>query len=402
MPYLSQRGLHMPASPIRKLIPLADAAKARGTRVFHLNIGQPDLPTPPAFFDAVRKTGGTLEYSHSAGILSYRQALARYYDRFDMNVTAEHILITNGGSEAVLFALLACLNPGDEILVQEPFYANYLGFANAAGVEVKPLPSSVESGFALPSSVEIETALGPRTRAILLNNPANPTGKLYTDDELGRLAALVRKHDLYLLADEVYKEFCYDGLRFSSVLARPDLSDHAIVIDSISKRYSACGARVGALITRNGEVYGAALKYAQARLSPPTLGQVGAQALCALPDSYYDSVRAEYEHRRNVLLEGLAQIPGVFCPHVSGAFYVMPRLPIDDSDRFCAWLLKEFQHNGATVMLAPGKGFYASQGSGRQEVRLAYVLKEADLRTAMELLRVALGQYPGRQEGQGR
>jgi aspartate aminotransferase len=403
MPAISQRGQQMPASPIRKLVPYAEAAKQRGVQVYHLNIGQPDLPTPAPFWDAVRAYCDTpvLEYSHSAGLLSYRQALCGYFARrHGLSLTPDHIIVTNGGSEAVRFAFAACLNPGDEVIVPEPFYANYNSFAIESGVRIVPLTTSVHQSFDLPPVEAFAACITPRTRAIVLCNPSNPTGKLYSDADLAKLREIVLKHDLYLFSDEAYQEFAYDGETFRSALSLEGMDQHVVVMDTVSKRWSACGARIGAFITRNADVYAAAMKLAQARLSPPTLGQVGSQALCALPDSYYTEVQAEYVARRDVVIDALQQMPGVVCPRVSGAFYVMPSLPIDDSDRFCQWLLEDFSHEGATVMMAPGTGFYATPGLGKQEVRIAYVLERAHLAKAMACLAVALQQYPGRMQPQ--
>lgn len=401
MPQISDRGQRVPASPIRKLVPFAEAAKSRGTRVYHLNIGQPDLPTPTPFWDAVRAFTHTpvLEYSHSAGNLSFRQALAGYFEhRHSIHLSTDEIIITNGGSEAIRFALTACLNPGDEVIVPEPFYANYNSFAIDNGVKIVPLTTRVEESFDLPSAEAFAAVITPRTKAIILCNPSNPTGKLYSREDLNKLRDIVLKHDLYLFSDEAYQEFAYDGETFISALSLEGLEQNVIVMDTVSKRWSACGARIGAFITRNKQVYDSAMRLAQARLSPPTLGQIGGEALCSLPDSYYNEIRAEYVARRNTVIEALQKMPGVVCPVVNGAFYVMPKLPIDDSDRFCQWLLEEFNHKGATVMMAPGTGFYATPGLGKQEVRIAYVLEREHLTAAMECLELALQTYPGRVE----
>ncbi len=398
MPGISQRGESMPASPIRKLVPFAEAAKSKGINVYHLNIGQPDLATPPAFFEAIRQANiKTLEYSHSAGIESYRRALAQYYTKFGIELTYNQLLITCGGSEAIRFAFMAALNPGDEVIIPEPMYANYLGFAIESGVIVKPIPTDIDNNYALPAAADFEQLITPRTRAILICNPSNPTGKLMPESELEALRELVKKHDLYLIADEVYKEFCYEGAAFYSALRLRGIEDHVVVVDSVSKRYSACGARIGAMITRNEKLLNVALKFAQARLSPPTLGQIGAQALCSLPDTYFESVINEYVARRDVVIAGLAGIPGTYCPKALGAFYLMPRLPIDDADRFCQWLLESFDYHGSTVMLAPGKGFFAHPEAGRQTVRIAYVLEVPALKKAMEALSAAIEKYPGRE-----
>lgn len=387
----------MPASPIRRLVPFAEAAKARGIQVHHLNIGQPDLPTPPEFFAAIQAADiKVLDYSHSAGIARYRDALAQYYDRFEMNLTPDQILVTTGGSEALQFAFAVCFNPGDEVIVPEPYYANYSAFALQYGVRVRPITTPIETGYGLPSPDVFAQYIGPNTRAILLCNPSNPTGKLYSSADIQALAQLALSHDLWLMADEVYKEFCYGDAPFTSLHSLPELSQHAVVVDSVSKRYSACGARIGALLCKNDAVLAASLKLAQARLSPPTLGQVGCEALCQLPDSYYAGVRLQYIARRDQVLDALAEMPGVVCPKPEGAFYVMPKLPINDSDVFCRWLLEHFEYQGQTVMLAPGTGFYATPGLGRQEVRLAYVLEREPLGQALACLKQALAVYPGK------
>jgi aspartate aminotransferase len=394
MPSISTRGLAMPASPIRKLVPYAEAARKKGTKVFHLNIGQPDIPTPESFLEAIRNTSiKVLEYSHSAGNESYRKKLLGYYQKFNIQFKLEDIMITTGGSEALRFAFMACLNPGDEVIIPEPFYANYNGFAVEAGITVVPVTSTIESGFALPSISEFESLITPKTKAILICNPGNPTGKLYTLQELEGLRDLVLKHNLYLFSDEVYKEFCYDGASFHSVFHLPGLEENTIVLDSISKRYSACGARIGCLISRNRAVMESALKFAQARLSPPTFEQIGAEAALETPDSYFEEVKEEYTQRRNLVVHALNQMPGVFCPLPGGAFYAVVKLPIDDSDEFCQWLLESFSFEGATVMLAPASGFYATPGMGKQEVRLAYVLNQEDLTKAMTCLAEGLKAY---------
>jgi len=394
MPSISTRGLAMPASPIRKLVPYAEAARKKGTKVYHLNIGQPDIPTPESFLEAIRNTSiKVLEYSHSAGNESYRKKLLGYYQKFNIQFKLEDIMITTGGSEALRFAFMACLNPGDEVIIPEPFYANYNGFAVEAGITVVPVTSTIESGFALPSISEFESLITPKTKAILICNPGNPTGKLYTLQELEGLRDLVLKHNLYLFSDEVYKEFCYDGASFHSVFHLPGLEENTIVLDSISKRYSACGARIGCLISRNRAVMESALKFAQARLSPPTFEQIGAEAALETPDSYFEEVKEEYTQRRNLVVHALNQMPGVFCPLPGGAFYAVVKLPIDDSDEFCQWLLESFSFEGATVMLAPASGFYATPGMGKQEVRLAYVLNQEDLTKAMTCLAEGLKAY---------
>ncbi len=396
MPQISTRGEQMPASPIRKLVPYAEAAKREGVKVYHLNIGQPDIETPPAILDAVRNADiRVLEYSHSAGNESYRKKLVAYYHRVGIELTHHEIMITTGGSEAIQFAFLACLNPGDEVIIPEPFYANYNGFACAAGVQVVPITSKIETGFALPPIAAFEQRITERTRAIVICNPNNPTGYLYSRAELEALRDLCLKHDLYLFSDEAYREFCYGG-EFVSALQLAGLEQHAIVMDTISKRYSACGARIGALVTRNKEVYQTVMKFAQARLSPPGLAQVLGEAAVDLPADYFDEPKAEYLRRRDRLVARLNAMPGGFCPNPGGAFYAMARLPIDDSDRFCQWLLEEFRHEKQTLMLAPATGFYGTEGLGKHEVRLAYVLNLTDLDRAMDCLEKALECYPGR------
>jgi aspartate aminotransferase len=397
MPSISEKGRRMPASPIRKLVPYSDQAKKRGVRVFHLNIGQPDIETPALAMDAVRNfKPKVVEYSHSAGILSYREKLATYYSSHDIHITADDIIICTGGSEAILFAMGSCMDVGDEVIIPEPFYANYNGFAINAGVTVRPIPSNIESGFALPPMAEFEKAITPRTKAILICNPNNPTGYLYSREELETLRDIVLKHNLFLFADEVYREFCYDGARHASVMHLDGLDQHTVLIDSVSKRYSACGIRIGALISKNREVMQTALKFAQARLSPPTFGQVAAEAAIDVPESYFEEVLREYTARRDVVVASINRMEGAFCPVPRGAFYVVARLPIDDSDRFCQWLLEDFNYQGQTVMLAPATGFYASKGKGLSEVRISYVLKVEDLTIAMKCLEEALKVYPGR------
>lgn len=387
----------MPESPIRKLVPYADKAKARGTKVYHLNIGQPDIETPEVALNAIRNFDmKVIEYSHSAGILSYRKKLAEYYKSVGIEVTADEIIIGAGASEAILFTMQTCLDPGDEIIIPEPFYANYIGFAVNAGVEIVPISSSIESGFALPPIADFEKAITPRTRAILICNPNNPTGYLYSKEELEVLRELVLKYDLYLIADEVYREFTYDGLKHESVMHLKGLEQNIIMIDSVSKRYSACGVRVGNLVTKNKEILATALKFAQARLSPPTLGQVAAEAAVDTPPSYFKMVLDEYLQRRNLVVEEINKIPGAFCPNPKGAFYVVARLPIDDADKFCRWLLEDFSFENQTVMLAPATGFYATKGKGMNEVRISYVLKVEDLAGSMKVLKEALAVYPGR------
>jgi aspartate aminotransferase len=395
---ISNRGNQMPASPIRKLVPFAEAAKKRGTRVFHLNIGQPDIETPPAILDAVRNADiKVLEYSHSAGNESYRRKLVQYYKKVGIDVGYDQIMITTGGSEAILFGFLTCLNPGDEVIVPEPFYANYNGFACAAGVNVVPITSAIETGFALPPIEAFEKVITHKTKAIIICNPNNPTGYLYSREEMDKLQDICLKHHLYLFSDEAYREFCYDG-DYVSAMHIEGLEQHVVMMDTISKRYSACGARLGALVTKNKAVYDAAMKFAQARLSPPGLAQIMGEAAIDLPDSYFEAPKAEYLSRRNLLVKRLNAMPGVVCPNPGGAFYAMAKLPIDDSDVFCQWLLESFSHKGQTVMLAPATGFYGTPGLGKQEVRLAYVLNLTSLDHAMDCLEEALKVYPGRTE----
>ena len=386
----------MPASPIRKLVPYAEAAKKRGITVYHLNIGQPDIETPPAIMDAVKKANiPVLEYSHSAGNESYRKKLVEYYAKSNISLTPQQIIVTAGGSEAILFGFFSCLNPGDEVIVPEPFYANYNGFACAAGVKVVPITSTIESGFALPPIPDFEKEISPKTKAILICNPNNPTGYLYSNDEMLALGSLCLKHDLYLFSDEAYREFSYTG-RAMSALELKGLEQQVIVMDTISKRYSACGARIGAFITRNTNVYDAAMKFAQARLSPPGLAQLLGEAAVDLPDNFFDGPKKEYQQRRDLLVSRLNAMQGVFCPNPGGAFYAMARLPIDDSDKFCQWLLESFSYHNQTLMLAPATGFYGTPGLGKQEVRLAYVLNLDSINKAMDCLEKALEQYPGK------
>jgi aspartate aminotransferase len=397
MPAISSKGLLMPPSPIRKLVPYAEAAKARGTKVIHLNIGQPDIASPQVALDAIRQLDRTvIEYSHSAGYESYRKGLAHYYGQHGINISYDEIIVTNGGSEALLFGMMACFEPGDEVIIPEPFYANYNSFAIAAGVKVVPVRSTIQEGFALPPIEAFEALITPRTKGILICNPGNPTGYLYSRNELETLRDIVKRHDLYLFADEVYREFCYDGARHVSALSLEGLEQNAVLIDSVSKRYSMCGARVGAFITRNKELYAAALKFAQARLSPPTFGQIASEAALHTPASYFEAVATEYVQRRDILVHGLNAIPGVICPTPKGAFYCVAELPIDDSDHFCQWLLESFEVDGYTVMMAPATGFYAEPTPGRKQVRLAYVLEKNLLQKAVEVLTKALEVYPGK------
>ncbi len=397
MPTISNRGHQMPASPIRKLVPYAEGAKAKGIKVYHLNIGQPDIKTPEEAIKAMHNLDlRVVEYSHSAGIESYRKKLTGYYSRHDILVNSDQILITTGGSEAILFAFMSCLDLGDEVIVPEPFYANYLGFANAAGVKVVPVVSDIDSGFALPPIAQIEEMITSRTKAIFICNPNNPTGYLYSKEELYQLRDIVLKHSLFLFSDEVYREFCYDGEPHFSVLQLEGLDEHVVMIDSVSKRYSECGIRIGALVSRNKSVMAVALKFAQARLSPPSLGQIAAEASLDTPNEYFKEVYDEYTKRRNFLVAGLNKIPGVYTPMPKGAFYTVARLPVDDADDFCRWVLSDFSYKNQTVMMAPASGFYVTSGKGKNEVRIAYVLNVNDLANAIETLEKALEAYPGR------
>ena len=387
----------MPDSPIRKLAPFANGAKERGINVIHLNICQPDISTPKPAMDAIRGIKrDVLEYSPSEGFASYRSGLARYYESVGVAVTPDEIMITTGGSEALVFAFMSCLNPGDEVIIPEPFYANYNGFATWAGIEIVPVTASIDNGFALPPMSAFEAAITDRTKAILICNPGNPTGTKYADESLQAVANLVKERDLFLFADEVYREFTYDGNMSPSVLSLEGLEQHAVVIDSVSKRYSMCGARVGALVTKNQDIRTAAMRFAMARLSPPTLAQVAAEAALDTPTSYFEEVRAEYKSRRDALVQGLNEIDHVECPTPGGAFYAVAKLPIDDSDSFCQWMLESFEHEGSTVMMAPNSGFYATPGLGKKEVRMAYVLHQDDIRKAVQCIAVALQKYPGR------
>ncbi|HLO80758.1 MAG TPA: pyridoxal phosphate-dependent aminotransferase [Chitinophagaceae bacterium] len=390
---VSERGQLMPPSPIRKLVPYAEAAKKKGIKVYHLNIGQPDIETPPAILDAVRHADiKVLEYSHSAGNESYRRKLVEYYKRVGIDITYNNILVTAGGSEAIIFGFMCCLNPGDEVIIPEPFYANYNGFAVMAGIKVVPIKSSIDTGFALPPIEAFEQVITPRTKGIMVCSPNNPTGYLYSREEMEALKTICLRHDLYLFSDEAYREFCYDG-KYVSAMHLAGLDQHVILMDTISKRYSACGARIGAFVTRNESVYNAAMKFAQARLSPPGLAQIMGEAAVDLPESYFDSPKAEYQARRNLLVKRLNAMEGVFCPTPGGAFYAMARLPIDDSDKFCQWLLESFSYKNQTVMLAPATGFYGTPGLGKNEVRLAYVLNLEAIDAAMDCLQEALKQY---------
>lgn len=393
---ISKRGEAMPPSPIRKLVPFAEAAKKKGTKVYHLNIGQPDIETPPQILDAVRHADfKVLEYSHSAGNESYRRKLVEYYKKVGIEVDHNQIIITTGGSEAIIFGFMACLDPGDEVIIPEPFYANYNGFAVEAEVVVKPITSSIDTGFALPAISEFEKVITPRTKAIVICNPNNPTGYLYSQEEMDTLKQIVIKHNLFLFSDEAYREFAYDGKQISA-MQLAGAEQNVILMDTISKRYSACGGRIGAFVTKNKQVLDSAMKFAQARLSPPSFAQILGEAAVDLPDNYFDATRAEYLKRRNTLVSRLNAMEGVFCPNPGGAFYAMAKLPIDNSDKFCQWLLEDFNHNNATVMLAPATGFYGTKGLGLNEVRLAYVLNVDDLNGAMDCLEAALKVYPGR------
>ncbi len=393
---ISRRGEMMPASPIRKLVPFAEAAKKKGINVFHLNIGQPDIETPKSCLDAVRNADfHVLEYSHSAGNESYRKKLVQYYAKNNIHVDASEIIVTTGGSEAILFGFMACLDAGDEVIIPEPFYANYNGFAVQAGVKVVPIGSKIETGFDLPKMEEIEKAITSKTKAIVICNPNNPTGYLYSEAEMKILEALVIKHNLFLFADEAYREFCYEAVHTSAMHLK-GAENNVILMDTISKRYSACGGRIGALVTKNKEVLNAAMKFAQARLSPPYYAQLLGEAAVDLPDDYFDITKAEYKLRRDTIVDRLNKIPGVFCPNPGGAFYAMARLPIDDCDVFCQWLLESFSYKNATIMLAPATGFYATAGLGKNEVRLAYVLNVEAIHQAIDCLEKALEVYPGR------
>ena len=390
---ISNRGRQMPPSPIRKLVPYAEAAKKRGTKVYHLNIGQPDIETPPQILNAVRNSDfKVLEYSHSAGNESYRKKMAEYYSRAAINVTPEQIIITTGGSEAILFGFMACMDAGDEVIIPEPFYANYNGFAVEAGVIVKPITSSIETGFALPPIEDFEKAITPKTKAIIICNPNNPTGYLYSKEEMEILKQIVVKHNLFLFSDEAYREFCYEGTH-SSAMHLTGADDNIVLMDTISKRYSACGGRIGALVTKNTSLLNAVMKFAQARLSPPTFAQILGEAAVDLPLDYFDAIKAEYKNRRDTIIKRLNAIPGVFCPNPGGAFYAIAKLPVDDADTFCQWLLELFEYNGQTLMLAPASGFYGTPGLGKQEVRLAYVLNTTAINAAMDCLEKALEQY---------
>ncbi|MEN9431765.1 MAG: putative aspartate transaminase AspC2 [Bacteroidota bacterium] len=397
MPKISTRGQYMPESPIRKLAPMADAAAQRGTKIYYLNIGQPDIESPSKALEAVKTSDlRVLEYSPSAGFASYRKGLASYYQGIGLDVQANDVIVTTGGSEALSFAMGSILDPGDEVIIPEPYYANYFGFAQALGAKVVSVPSSIESGFALPPIAELEARITPRTKAVLVCNPGNPTGYVYRRDELEALRDMALKHDLFVIADEVYREFVYDGAEAISVLSLSGLEQHAVLIDSVSKRFSMCGARIGCMVSKNAELMATAMKFAQARLSPPTFEQIAAEAALATPASYFEAVNAEYRARRDTLVRRLNAIAGVFCPTPRGAFYAVAQLPVDDAETFCRWMLEEFSHEGATVMMAPAAGFYAERSLGKRQVRLAYVLKQTDLERAMDVLERGLATYPGR------
>ena len=397
MPKISIRGTEMPASPIRKLAPLAYDAKSRGVKVYHLNIGQPYLPTPQCAIDAIKNIDRKiLEYSPSQGYLSYRQKLTGYYAKYNINLTADDIIITSGGSEAVLFAFLSCLNPGDEIIVPEPAYANYMAFAISAGAKIRTVTTTIEEGFSLPKVEKFEELINERTRAILICNPNNPTGYLYSRREMNQIRDLVKKYDLFLFSDEVYREFIYTGSPYISACHLEGIEQNVVLIDSVSKRYSECGIRIGALITKNAEIRAAVMKFCQARLSPPLIGQIAAEASLDVPEEYMRETYDEYVERRKCLIDGLNRIPGVYSPIPMGAFYTVAKLPVDDAEKFCMWCLTDFNYEGETVMMAPASGFYTTPGIGRDEVRIAYVLKKNDLFRALFVLQKALEAYPGR------
>lgn len=398
MPSVSDRGKAMPASPIRKLVPFAEEAKRKGRKVYHLNIGQPDIPTPEVALNALRNINlKVLEYSHSAGNESYRRKLAVFYQKIGINIDHTELLVTTGGSEAILFAFMSCVNPGEEVITPEPFYANYNGFANTAGIKIVPVTSYIKEDFALPPIEEIEKKITPKTRGIIICNPNNPTGYLYSREELLKLKDIVKKHDLFLFSDEAYREFCYDGAEHFSAMNLEGIENNVIMLDSVSKRYSECGIRIGALVTKNKDVISTALKFAQARLSPPGLGQIAGEASIDTPGDYFKEVNKEYTARRNYMVDALNKMPGVYCPKPKGAFYTVVKLPVDDIDKFARWLLEEFEYKNQTVMIAPASGFYSTPGYGKNEARIAYVLKIDDLKNAMLVLAEALKVYPGRQ-----
>lgn len=397
MPVISKKAVQMPESPIRKLVPFAEKAKAQGKNVFHLNIGQPDIDTPQVALDAIKNMDRTvIEYSHSAGFQSYRDKLSKYYKSVGIDVEADDIIVTTGGSEALTFGFMSTCNPEDEVIIPEPFYANYNGFAVAAGLNVVPVTANIKDGFALPPIEEIEKKITSKTKAIVICNPGNPTGYLYSKEELLKLRDIVKQHDLFLFADEVYREFCYDGATPMSVMNLEGIENNVIMIDSVSKRYSMCGARIGAIISKNKEVMASALKFGQARLSPPTVDQIASEAALDTPQSYFDDVIEEYVERRNIMVDGLNSIPGVFCPKPKGAFYCVAKFPVDDTEKFCQWLLEDFEYEGDTVMMAPASGFYSTKGKGTDEARIAYVLNKESLKKAVKCLEEALKVYPGR------
>lgn len=397
MPIVSQKGREMPASPIRKLTPYADKAKQEGKTIYYLNIGQPDIETPQVMLDAVRNIDFKVwAYTPSEGTASYREKLCEYYNKLGYQLDASHIIVTNGGSEAITIAMQACLNTGEEIIIPEPFYANYNGFAHSAGIVIKPILSHIDDGFALPPISSFETLITAKTKAIAICSPNNPTGYLYSHEEFKALRDLCLKHDLFLLADEAYREFCYDDRTFVSPMHLDGFAQHVVILDTVSKRYSACGARLGCIITKNRELWNAALKFAQARLSPPAVAQLAATAAVDTPESYFKAVQKEYTMRRDVLVSGLNRIKGVYCPNPGGAFYVVARLPIDDSDKFCQWMLEHFAYENQTVMIAPATGFYSTGNAGKDEIRLAYVLNINDLKKALTCLEKGLEKYPGR------
>ena len=397
MPSISEKGRAMPASPIRKLVPYSEEAKKKGRKIYHLNIGQPDIPTPDVALNAIRNIDiKVIEYSHSAGNESYRLKLAAFYRSIGINIDHTELLITTGGSEAILFALMSCVNPGEEVIIPEPFYANYNGFAVSAGIKIVPVTSSITDDFALPPIREIEKKITSETKGIIICNPNNPTGYLYSKEELLHLRDIVKKHDIFLFSDEAYREFCYDGAEHFSAMNLEGIEKNVIMVDSVSKRYSECGLRIGALVSKNKEVISASLKFSQARLSPPGLGQIAGEASIDTPPDYFKEVNKEYTARRNYMVDALNQMPGVYCPKPKGAFYTVARLPVDDSEKFAQWLLEEFEYRNQTVMLAPASGFYSTPGLGKNEVRIAYVLKIEDLESAMETLAEALKMYPGR------
>jgi aspartate aminotransferase len=396
MPNISKKGFNMPESPIRKLVPFAENAKRNGKKVYHLNIGQPDIQTPSVALEAIKNfDNNVVEYSHSAGFESYRKGLASYYQSLDIDVSYNDLMVTTGGSEALLFALNSCLDAGDEIIIPEPFYANYNGFSISAGITVKPISTSISNGFALPPIEDFVKLITPKTKAILICNPGNPTGYLYSQEELELLRDVVKKYNLFLFADEVYREFCYDGNSHCSVLSLDGLEKHAVVIDSTSKRYSMCGIRIGCIVSKNSEVINTALKFAQARLSPPTFGQVAGEAALSTPKSYFEDVINEYVSRRDLLVDGLNKIDGVICPKPKGAFYAIAQLPVDNAEKFAQWLLEEFDYQNETLMVAPAAGFYSTEGEGNNQVRIAYVLNQDSLKRAIKCLEQALIQYPG-------